>query len=120
REPKRLSNGEAAPPVGLPQAPEAPRPDRFAAAARRARDRVLDRAMARGLITPADAEAARAEPVPDERRPFPMLAAHAADAALSERPGERVHRLPIHGPLQAGLEALAREGAGRQGAGPSA
>nr|WP_240539877.1 penicillin-binding protein 1C [Salinarimonas soli] len=115
REPKRLSNGEAALLVGLPQAPEARRPDRFAAAARRARDRVLDRAMARGLITPADAEAARAEPVPDERRPFPMLAAHAADAALSERPGERVHRLPIDGRLQASLEALAREGAERQG-----
>jgi penicillin-binding protein 1C len=115
KEPKRLSNGEAALLVALPQAPEARRPDRFSASARRARDRVLERAVTRGLLTPAEADAARAEPVPGERRPFPMLAAHAADAALIERPGERVHRLSLDGRLQASLEALAREGAERHG-----
>ena len=47
REPKRLSFAEAALLVALPQAPETRRPDRFAADARRARDRVLDRAVAR-------------------------------------------------------------------------
>ena len=46
REPKRLSFAEAALLVALPQAPETRRPDRFAADARRARDRVLDRAVA--------------------------------------------------------------------------
>jgi penicillin-binding protein 1C len=120
KEPKRLSNGEVALLVALPQAPEARRPDRFPAAARRARDRVLERAVVKGLLTPAEADAARAEPVPTERRPFPMLAAHAADAAVIERPGERVHRLSLDGRLQASLEALAREGAERHGPGLSA
>ncbi|HYF57136.1 MAG TPA: penicillin-binding transpeptidase domain-containing protein, partial [Salinarimonas sp.] len=83
--------------------------------ARRARDRVLDRALAAGLVTAAEADAARAEPVPEARRPFPMLAAHAADAALAERPGAGVHRLAIDARLQASLEALAREGAERHG-----
>src|SRR5205085_8526442 len=55
KEPKRLSLGEAALLVALPQAPELRRPDRFAQAARRARDRVLWRARARGVVTAAEA-----------------------------------------------------------------
>ena len=86
REPKRLSFAEAALLVALPQAPETRRPDRFAADARRARDRVLDRAVARGLLNAAEARAAKAEDVPAARRPFPILAAHATEAAVAERP----------------------------------
>ncbi len=74
REPARLTLAEAALLVALPQAPEARRPDRFPEAARRARDRVLALAAARGVIPAAEAEAARAEPVPHGRKPFPMLA----------------------------------------------
>src|SRR5919206_319441 len=73
REPKRLSFAESALLVALPQAPEARRPDRFAADARRARDRVLDRALSRGLLNDAEATAAKAEAVPAARRPFPIL-----------------------------------------------
>ncbi|MDJ1159095.1 penicillin-binding protein 1C [Chelatococcus sp. SYSU_G07232] len=120
KEPKRLSLGEAALLVALPQAPELRRPDRSPEAARRARDRVLDRALARGLITPAEAAAARAEAVPRERRPFPALAAHAAEAAVRQAPAERVHRLTVEARLQASLEALARESAERAGPGISA
>ncbi|MET0427621.1 MAG: transglycosylase domain-containing protein, partial [Microvirga sp.] len=109
REPKRLSFGEAALLVALPQAPETRRPDRFGENARRARDRVLDRAVARGVLTEAEARAAKAEPIPSERRGFPMLAAHAAEAAVAERPGEPVQRLSLDGHLQASLEALAAE-----------
>ena len=109
REPKRLSFAEAALLVALPQAPETRRPDRFAADARRARDRVLDRAVARGLLNAAEARAAKAEDVPAARRPFPILAAHATEAAVAERPDAKVHRLAIDGRLQASLETLVRE-----------
>lgn len=113
REPKRLSFGEAALLVALPQSPETRRPDRFAKAARQARDRVLDRAVRRGVITAAEAKAAKAEPVPTGRRSFPMLAAHAAEGAVAERPAEKMHRLAIDGRLQRSLEQLARERIGR-------
>src|SRR3954468_8416426 len=109
KEPKRLSFAEAALLVALPHAPELRRPDRFAEAARRARDRVLDRAQARGVLTPAEAQAAKTEPVPTARRPFPMLAAHAAEAAVAAEPERKVHTLTIDARLQASLEALARE-----------
>ena len=109
REPKRLSFAEAALLVALPQAPEVRRPDRDPQVARRARDRVLDRARARGVIGAAEAEAAKAEPVPKRRHAFPMLAAHAAEQAVAERPAEKVQRLALDGRLQANLERLARE-----------
>lgn len=107
REPKRLSFAEAALLVALPQSPEMRRPDRAPEAARQARDRVLERAKARGVITAAEAEAAMAEPVPQGRRPFPMHAAHAAEDVIAERPSDLTHRLTIDGRLQASLERLA-------------
>ena len=109
REPKRLSFSEAALLVALPQSPETRRPDRFAQAALIARNRVLDRARERGVISTAEAEAAKAAPMPDARRPFPMLAAHAAEAAVAERPDPNTHLLAIDARLQANLEQLARE-----------
>ncbi len=120
REPARLSFAEAALLVGLPQSPEARRPDRFAERARLARDRVLDRVATGGVITKAEAEAAKAEPVPTARKPFPMLAAHAADAAIAAEPSAQVLRLTIDGRLQASLEALANERAAAVGPGISA
>jgi penicillin-binding protein 1C len=109
REPKRLAFSEAALLVALPQSPETRRPDRFARAALIARNRVLDRARERGVISTAEAEAAKAAPMPDARRPFPMLAAHAAEAAVAERPDPNTHLLAIDARLQANLEQLARE-----------
>ena len=115
REPKRLSFAEAALLVALPQSPEARRPDRFADVARRARDRVLDRAAARAVITPAEAEAAKRERVPTARQPFPMLAAHAAEGAVAADPARKHHRLAIDARLQASLEALVHERVERLG-----
>ena len=109
KEPRRLSLAEAALLVALPQSPEARRPDRFPEVARRARDRVLALAAARGAISSAEADAARADPVPLARKPFPMVAPHQAEAALRGLPGERVHRLTLDYRLQTALEALARE-----------
>jgi penicillin-binding protein 1C len=50
KEPRRLSLGESALLVALPQAPELRRPDRSVEAARNARARVLDRIAAAGVV----------------------------------------------------------------------
>lgn len=109
KEPKRLSTAEASLLVALPQSPETRRPDRFPEAARKARERVLARVEAAGLATPDEVAAAREEPVPAARRPFPNLAPHAAEQVVAEAPGERSHRLGIDARWQASLEQLARE-----------
>ena len=111
REPKRLSIGEAALLVALPQSPETRRPDRFPDAARAARDTVLDRVFARGVITAAERDAAKQEAVPHTRRAFPVLAAHASEQAFRRAPEQRILRLTLDAKLQASVEALAREAA---------
>jgi penicillin-binding protein 1C len=109
KEPRRLTLGEAALLVALPQSPEQRRPDRSVAAARSARDRVLDRVAAAGTVPWDEVERAKREPVPDGRTPMPMLAPHAADATLAAAPERGVHRLTIDATLQRNLEELARE-----------
>ncbi len=115
KEPRRLSPGEAALLVALPQAPEARRPDRQPDAARAARDRVLARLREAGALVPAEAGAAMAEAAPMGRKPFPAIAAHAAEAALAERPALAVHRLTLDRDLQRALEQLAAERAAALG-----
>ena len=61
-------------------------------AARAARDRVLDRVAARGLISAADAAAAKREPVPQARLAFPALAAHAAEEAVAADTPSQSHQ----------------------------
>src|SRR5262249_62431435 len=73
KEPRRLSVGEAALLVALPQAPELRRPDRFPEAAPRARNRVLAHAAAHGVVPHAEATRAMAERVPNPHREFPLL-----------------------------------------------
>jgi penicillin-binding protein 1C len=109
KEPRRLTLGEAAMLVGLPQSPEQRRPDRSTAAARNARDRVLDRAAAAGIVPFDEIERAKRESVPEGRKPMPILAPHAADAAVAAAPERSVHRLTIDAALQRNLEELARE-----------
>ncbi|MBO0766058.1 MAG: transglycosylase domain-containing protein, partial [Hyphomicrobiaceae bacterium] len=89
KEPHHLSLGEAALLVAIPQSPQTRRPDRFAAAAQRARDHVLARMLAAGVVSRDDAERATAEPLalpPVVRREFPMLAPHLADAEVAQHP----------------------------------
>jgi len=109
KEPARLNPAEAAFLVALPQAPEARRPDRDAAAAKAARDRILLRAVDSGVLAKADADAAIAEPIPTRRRDFPIIAAQAADRAIAASPKDSEIRLTIDGKLQTSLEGLARE-----------
>ncbi|MEZ5890646.1 MAG: penicillin-binding protein 1C [Xanthobacteraceae bacterium] len=108
-EPRRLTLGEAALLVALPQSPEARRPDRDPAAAQAARDRVLDRAVEAGVAEPGDVTRAKAEPVPRARRPMSKRAPHAADRAVAEAPARPTHRLTIDADWQARLEELARD-----------
>jgi penicillin-binding protein 1C len=109
KEPRRLTLGEAAMLVALPQSPEQRRPDRSVAAARHARDRVLDRIAAAGIVPAEEIARAREEEVPEGRKPMPMLAAHSADAAVAAAPGQNVHQLTIEAQLQKNLQELARE-----------
>jgi penicillin-binding protein 1C len=113
KEPRRLTIAEAALLVALPQSPEARRPDRSPEAARAARDRVIERAVERGVIRSAEGEAAKREPVPHDKKPFPLLAAHAAEEAVAADPKSRVLRLSIDARLQEKLETLARDSAER-------
>ncbi|QGY04030.1 penicillin-binding protein 1C [Methylobacterium mesophilicum SR1.6/6] len=115
REPVRLTAAQAALLVALPQSPEARRPDRFPDRARAARDRVLEIAGAQGLLSAAEVAAARAEPVPTARHPFPMLAAHAAEEAVAAEPAAPEIRLAIDARLQERLEVLAAERAAAAG-----
>ena len=115
KEPLKLTIAESALMVALPQSPEARRPDRSPTAARVARDRVLDRVAARGVISADDAAAGKREPVPEARLAFPSLAAHAAEEAVAADPKAKIIRLSIDARLQARLEALLRESVARLG-----
>jgi len=107
KEPRRLTLGEAALLVALPQSPELRRPDRFHQAAKNARDRVLDRMARHGMFDAAEIERAKIEPVPHVRKKMPMIAPHAADDAMAGAQNTREIRLTIDGGLQKILEGLA-------------
>ena len=79
KEPRHLSPAEAALLVALPQSPTALRLDRNPEAAQAARDRVLDRVAAAGVITLAEAARAKHGDVPDLRQDLPFLAPHLAE-----------------------------------------
>jgi penicillin-binding protein 1C len=106
KEPRRLTLGEAALLVALPQSPEARRPDRAPEVARAARNRVLDRVA--GLLPASDIEHAKREPVPIARVPMPMLAPIAAEEAVVRAPDQRIQQLTIDAVWQKSLEDLAR------------
>jgi penicillin-binding protein 1C len=119
KEPARLTTAQAALLVALPQSPEARRPDRDRDAAKRARNRVIDRLVGQGVIEPSEAEFAKSEDVPDGRKAFPAFAAHAAENAIARAPDEKVIRLTIDRELQSSLENLALERARNLGPGHS-
>lgn len=106
REPQDLTWGQIALLIALPQAPEARRPDRRPEAARAARNEVLDRLVAAGVIDAQAAMEAKAEPIP-ARTPFPRLAMHAA-LRLKGAGGDVVSTLdaPMQRMLEGRLAAL--------------
>jgi penicillin-binding protein 1C len=115
KEPKRLSLAEAALLVALPQSPETRRLDRFPEAAKKGRDRVLDRMVAEHVISEEDAAQAKAQAVPRFRKPMPILAPHAADEAAAAVKDQSVIRLTLDASLQKVLEPLAHDRAAALG-----
>lgn len=109
KEPKHLSAGEAALLVALPQSPERRRPDRNNDAARKARDRVLDRAVEEGVLPKAEAERAKTERVPKQRLEVLKLAPHLSEAEVAAQPAKRIHRLTLDRDMQAAIEKLTSE-----------
>jgi penicillin-binding protein 1C len=115
KEPGRLTTAECALLVALPQSPEARRPDRDPVVALAARNRVLDRMVAQGVIGFEDAEMSKREPISSLRREFPKHAAHLAQAAVKARPSTRELQLTVDRRLQSRLEKLAADRAGQMG-----
>ena len=109
KEPRHLSAGEAALLVALPQSPEKRRPDRNSEAARRARDRVLDRAVEEGVLPKAEAERAKGERIPKQRLEVLKLAPHLSESEAAAHPGKLIHRLTLDRDIQASVEKLAAE-----------
>jgi penicillin-binding protein 1C len=109
KEPKRLSLAEAALLVALPQSPETRRLDRHPDVAHTARDRVLERMVADGVVSREDAVQAKAVTVPKLRKPMPILAPHSSDAAVAVIKDQPVIRTTLDLNLQKVLEALARD-----------
>lgn len=115
KEPKRLSIGEQALLVALPQSPETRRPDRYPGPARTARNRVLARAVQSGLIPSVEAARGRSETIPVARKPFPMLAPHATGQAHRSSPKQKRLHFTYVKHLQTTLENLILEHAMRIG-----
>lgn len=109
KEPSRLTAGQAALLVVLPQAPSRLRPDRFPAAARVARDKVLERMRQLGVLSAQQAAEARQEALPTRRSPLPFLAPHLARRLRLQHPAARVRHSFIDSRLQQTLETLARQ-----------
>ncbi len=106
KEPANLTDAEAALLVVLPQAPGRLRPDRYPERARAARDKVLRRAAALGLLTRREVALGQRDDVPARRRPLPFHAVHLADRLLADPPGASV-RTTLDASLQIRAEALA-------------
>jgi penicillin-binding protein 1C len=114
KEPHRLTAAEAALLVALPQSPNTRRPDRAPDVARSARNRVLARGSAAGVLDPSTAQSAMAADLPLTRAPFPAHAPHLADRVLADADGGHVRTL-IDAGLQSRLETLASDTARRAG-----
>ncbi len=107
--PAHLTPAEAALLVALPQSPERLRPDRFPEAARAARNRVLTRMAALGIVTPAAASEAAEDAVPTARLAAPLDAAHLAQRVIGLAGDADTIPTLIDGDLQRGLQNLARQ-----------
>ena len=106
KEPAHLTPGEAALLVAIPRSPERLRPDHHPEAARQARDTVLRRMAAAGVISDTTLAEASAEPVPVVRLALPLLAPHLARAMRDDNPRDAVVRTTIDPMLQQRVEAL--------------
>lgn len=120
-EPTSLTDGEQALLIALPQSPEARRPDRHPAAARKARAAVLRKLVRLRMITTEAAANADAEPLPKGRAAFPGLAWQVSgELARRTPPGQPTVVATLDARLQRRLEPLAAALAAKQGDASSA
>jgi len=107
KEPAHLTEAQAALLVALPQSPETLRPDRFPAAAKAARDKVLARMLGAGVIDEATYRTALAEPSPSTRLPALNEAPHLALRLRLQAPGDLMVKTNVDADLQRRIETLA-------------
>ncbi|MXV82736.1 penicillin-binding protein 1C [Candidatus Poribacteria bacterium] len=91
-----LSLGEAALLAAIPNAPERLRPDRFPENARKAREKVLNRLLARRQISEQQWQEAVQEPIPHKRYPLPFKAPHLSRLLIKENRKKFGVRNPSH------------------------
>lgn len=120
KEPQRLTQGQAALLVALPQSPESRRPDRHPTAARAARNRVLARTAQREILPQNADETAARSPLPDRMRPFPRLAPHLADRVRTAALDQLKIDLTLQAPVQTVLQELVGDAARQAGSRVSA
>jgi penicillin-binding protein 1C len=107
KEPAHLSEAQAALLVALPQSPETLRPDRFPAAAKAARDKVLARMLGVGAIDVQTYRVALAEPSPRTRLPALNEAPHLALRLRLQAPGDLMVKTNIDADMQRRIEVMA-------------
>lgn len=103
KSPRELRPAEYALLVALPQSPSRLRPDRRPDAARAARDKVLRRLAATGVLDPGHALEALQEAVPQQRLPLPRAVPHLAAALHAAWP----QAAELHSTLDPRLQAEA-------------
>src|SRR6266849_287762 len=108
---RELSLAQAALLAGLPQAPTAYDPFSHPDAARARQTVVLDLMLRRGVLTQAEVETARAEPLDFNTRPFPLSAAHFVDYVRSIAPAGATR---VWTTLDRDVQATAERAAQRQ------
>ena len=113
-----LSLGEAALLAAIPNAPERLRPDRFPENARKAREKVLNRLLARRQISEQQWQEAVQEPIPLKRHPLPFKAPHLSRLLVKEN-GKKFgvrnpsHKSTIDGRIYTTIDAKVQETAVR-------
>ncbi|NWJ24131.1 penicillin-binding protein 1C [Rhizobium sp. RM] len=115
KEPKRLDSAEAALLVALPQLPEKRRPDRFPAAAKEARERVLQRVAVANVVGEGEADRAALSSVPSRRQELPAYAPHMAAFAKAKFAGKGEAHSTLSLPIQREFETIARHAAEKLG-----
>jgi penicillin-binding protein 1C len=108
---RELSVAEAALLAGLPQSPTDYDPFTHLDAARARQHIVLDLMQRRGVLTPAQVQSAKTEPLRLNDRPFPLEAAHFVDYARSIVPPSAMR---IWTTLDRDVQAMAERAAQRQ------
>ncbi len=113
KEPKGLNLAQSALLVALPQSPERRRPDRFAKAAEKARNTVLERIAKAGVIAKGEVSRAARERVSNSRHALPQYAPHLARRMVQEYPGQPRLAVTLKRPLQRMMENIAQNAANR-------